>query len=84
MPQDNRRFNGPDDSVSYLKYTKDYVKPYAKLHEEIIDDKQLRKDGRALDEGRSMCMFCMYQTLGVPLAWPFAMIINLTLILQFR
>lgn len=65
MPQDCRRFNGPDDSVSYLKYTKEYVKPYEELHAELLDDKQRRKDGRTLDEGRSMCMFCMYQTLGL-------------------
>lgn len=60
MPQDNRRFNGPEDSVSYLKYTKDNVKPYDELHADLLDDNQLRKDGRTLDEGRSMCMSCMY------------------------
>ncbi|KOB64549.1 mRNA transport regulator 3, partial [Operophtera brumata] len=54
MPQDYRRFNGPDDSVSYLKYTKDYVKPYEELHAALLDGKQRRKDGRTLDEGRSM------------------------------
>lgn len=62
MPQDNRRFNGPDDSVSYMKYTKDYVKRYDELHAELLNDKQLRKDWRLPEEGRSVYMFCMYRT----------------------
>lgn len=59
MPQDYRRFNGPEDSVSYKRFTKDYLKPYNVLYDELLDAKELRQDGRALTEARSMCMFCM-------------------------
>lgn len=59
MPLDYRRFNGPEDSVSYKRFTKDYVKTYSELQSELLDGKGRRKDGRALDEARSMCMFCM-------------------------
>ncbi|XP_026728242.1 exosome complex component MTR3-like isoform X1 [Trichoplusia ni] len=57
MPLDYRRFNGPDDSVSYKRFTKDYLKTYDELYKELLDDKGVRKDGRALSEARSMCMF---------------------------
>lgn len=60
MPLDYRRFNGPEDSVSYKRFTKKYLKTYDELFKELLDDKGVRKDGRALTEARSMCMFCMY------------------------
>lgn len=60
MPLDYRRFNGPEDSISYKRFTKGYLKSYDELHKELLDDKEVRKDGRALSEARSMCMFCMY------------------------
>lgn len=59
MPLDYRRFNGPEDSVSYKRFTKDFLKSYDELYNELIDKNSLRKDGRAMDEARSMCMFCM-------------------------
>ncbi|CAH0402991.1 unnamed protein product [Chilo suppressalis] len=57
MPLDYRRFNGPDDSVSYKRFTDNYLKSYDELYEELIDKNSRRKDGRKLDEARSMCMF---------------------------
>lgn len=60
MPQDYRRFNGPDDSISYKRFTKEYIKTYDELYNELLDDKGRRKDGRELSEARNMCMFCMY------------------------
>ncbi|XP_075985421.1 exosome complex component MTR3-like isoform X2 [Anticarsia gemmatalis] len=54
MPQDYRRFNGPEDSISYKCFTKNYLKTYDELYNELLDDKELRKDGRALSEARSM------------------------------
>ncbi|CAB3229683.1 unnamed protein product [Arctia plantaginis] len=54
MPQDYRRFNGPEDSVSYKRFTKDYLKPYNILNDELLNAKELRQDGRALTEARSM------------------------------
>ncbi|CAH0759892.1 unnamed protein product [Diatraea saccharalis] len=54
MPLDYRRFNGPEDSVSYKRYTNKYYKGYDELYKELVDDKGRRKDGRALDEARSM------------------------------
>lgn len=54
MPLDYRRFNGPEDSVSYKIYTKDYIKPYEERYNELLDENGLRKDGRALNEARSM------------------------------
>lgn len=59
MPLDYRRFNGPEDSVSYKRFTKDYYKTYDQLYKELINENGLRQDGRTLDEARSMCMFCM-------------------------
>lgn len=60
MPLDYRRFNGPEDSIPYKRFTKDFVRSYDELFKELLDDKGVRKDGRALSEARSMCMFCMY------------------------
>lgn len=60
MPLDYRRFNGPEDSISYKRFTKGYLKSYDELYKELLDEKGVRKDGRALSEARSMCMFCMY------------------------
>lgn len=57
MPLDYRRFNGPEDSVSYKRFTKDYFKTYDELHKDLINENGSRKDGRALSEARSMCMF---------------------------
>ncbi|CAH0596995.1 unnamed protein product [Chrysodeixis includens] len=54
MPLDYRRFNGPEDSVSYKRFTKDYLKSYDELYKELLDDNGVRKDGRALSEARSM------------------------------
>ncbi|XP_061724310.1 uncharacterized protein LOC133530416 [Cydia pomonella] len=54
MPLDYRRFNGPEDSVSYKRFTKDYFKTYDELHKDLINEKGSRKDGRALSEARSM------------------------------
>ncbi|CAG5055129.1 unnamed protein product [Parnassius apollo] len=54
MPLDFRRFNGPEDSVSYTRFTQDFLKSYDELHNELINKSNLRKDGRALDEARSM------------------------------
>ncbi|KAL0811914.1 hypothetical protein ABMA28_009326 [Loxostege sticticalis] len=54
MPLDYRRFNGPEDSVSYKRFTKDYLKSYSELYNNLIDEKGRRKDGRALEEARSM------------------------------
>ncbi|KAF9794735.1 hypothetical protein SFRURICE_017425 [Spodoptera frugiperda] len=57
MPLDYRRFNGPEDSIPYKRFTKDFVRSYDELFKELLDDKGVRKDGRALSEARSMCMF---------------------------
>ncbi|XP_013191791.2 exosome complex component MTR3 isoform X1 [Amyelois transitella] len=57
MPLDYRRFNGPEDSVSYKLYTKEYLKTYDEAFKELINEKGIRTDGRALEEARSMCMF---------------------------
>ncbi|KAJ2941307.1 hypothetical protein O0L34_g3506 [Tuta absoluta] len=57
MPLDYRRFNGPDDSISYKRFTKDYLKTYGELYSELLGENDVRKDGRTLDEARSMCMF---------------------------
>ncbi|XP_068624927.1 uncharacterized protein [Battus philenor] len=54
MPLDYRRFNGPEDSVPYKRFTKDFLKSYDEVYRELIGKKGLRKDGRALDEARSM------------------------------
>ncbi|KAL4709344.1 hypothetical protein ACJJTC_007076 [Scirpophaga incertulas] len=54
MPIDYRRFNGPEDSVSYKQYTKNFLKSYEELCNELIDENEHRKDGRALDEARTM------------------------------
>ncbi|KAJ8710109.1 hypothetical protein PYW07_009475 [Mythimna separata] len=54
MPLDYRRFNGPEDSVSYKRFTKGYLKSYDELYKESLDDKGVRKDGRALSEARSL------------------------------
>lgn len=59
MPLDYRRFNGPEDSIPYHRFTKDFLKSYDDLHTDLIDENGSRKDGRALDEARTMCMFCM-------------------------
>lgn len=60
MPLDYRRFNGPDDSVSYKRFTGDYLKSYDELYSELIDENGHRKDGREMEQARTMCMFCMY------------------------
>lgn len=57
MPLDFRRFNGPEDSVSYKIYTKDYLKTYDEQLKDLYDENGKRKDGRELNEARSMCMF---------------------------
>ncbi|XP_026499397.2 polyribonucleotide nucleotidyltransferase-like [Vanessa tameamea] len=57
MPTDYRRFNGPEDSISYNRFTKEYLKSYKDLHKDLIDENGLRKDGRSLDEARSLQMF---------------------------
>ncbi|KAI8432732.1 hypothetical protein MSG28_013692 [Choristoneura fumiferana] len=54
MPLDYRRFNGPEDSVSYKRFTKNYLKTYDELYKELVNESGLRQDGRALDEARSM------------------------------
>ncbi|XP_023944490.2 exosome complex component MTR3 [Bicyclus anynana] len=54
MPLDYKRFNGPEDSVSYKRFTADYLKSYDELHSELIDETGHRKDGRAMDEARPM------------------------------
>lgn len=59
MPLDYRRFNGPDDSTSYKRFTKEYTKSFDELRDELLDKNGKRKDGRALDQARSLCMFCM-------------------------
>lgn len=60
MPQDYRRFNGPEDSIPYQRFTKDFVKTYDEHYAELLDENGKRTDGRALEEARSMCRFCMY------------------------
>lgn len=50
MPLDFRRFTGPEDSISYTKFTEHFVKSYDDLFKEVINEKGLRKDGRALNE----------------------------------
>lgn len=57
MPLDYRRFNGPEDSIPYHRFTKDFLKSYDDLHKDLIDENGSRKDGRALDEARTACMF---------------------------
>ncbi|XP_031767932.2 uncharacterized protein LOC113511097 [Galleria mellonella] len=54
MPLDYRRFNGPEDSIPYKRFTKQYFKTYEQLRDDLINDKGLRQDGRTLDEARSM------------------------------
>ncbi|XP_045455702.1 exosome complex component MTR3-like [Melitaea cinxia] len=57
MPLDYRRFNGPDDSIPYNRFTNEYLKSYNELHSELINENGVRKDGRCLDEARSLCRF---------------------------
>ncbi|XP_028161521.1 exosome complex component MTR3-like isoform X1 [Ostrinia furnacalis] len=57
MPLDYRRFNGPEDSIPYKRFTKNFSKTYSELYSDLLDEKGCRKDGRALEEARSMCMF---------------------------
>ncbi|XP_049880173.1 exosome complex component MTR3-like isoform X2 [Pectinophora gossypiella] len=54
MPLDYRRFNGPEDSIPYKRFTKDYLKTYDELYSDLVGENELRKDGRAMDESRSM------------------------------
>ncbi|XP_059055865.1 exosome complex component MTR3-like [Achroia grisella] len=54
MPLDYRRFNGPEDSISYKCYTKDYLKTYQELHDCLLNDEGQRQDGRAQNESRSL------------------------------
>ncbi|XP_045761990.1 exosome complex component MTR3 isoform X2 [Maniola jurtina] len=54
MPLDYRRFNGPEDSVSYKRFTEDYLKSYDELYSELIDANEHRKDGREIEEARTM------------------------------
>ncbi|XP_034825928.1 exosome complex component MTR3 isoform X2 [Maniola hyperantus] len=54
MPLDYRRFNGPEDSVSYKRFTADYLKSYDELYSELIDANEHRKDGREIEESRTM------------------------------
>ncbi|KAJ0171475.1 hypothetical protein K1T71_013025 [Dendrolimus kikuchii] len=54
MPLDYKRFNGPEDSISYKRFTEDYIKSYDQLYQELIDENGVRKDGRAVDEARKM------------------------------
>lgn len=56
MPLDYKRFNGPEDSVPYKCYTKDFIKNYEELSKELVNKDGKRKDGRALDEVGRMCM----------------------------
>ncbi|XP_038218360.1 exosome complex component MTR3 isoform X1 [Zerene cesonia] len=57
MPLDYRRFNGPEDSISYKRFTSDYLRTYDELLKELLNKNGKRKDGRAMDEARSLCMF---------------------------
>ncbi|VVC99987.1 unnamed protein product, partial [Leptidea sinapis] len=54
MPIDFRRFNGPEDSIPYKAFTSNCVRTYDELYKDLFDDSGKRKDGRALDEMRSM------------------------------
>lgn len=56
MPLDYKRFNGPEDSVSYKTYMKQCVKSYEDLCKELTNEEGKRKDGRSLDEVGAMCM----------------------------
>lgn len=50
MPADSRRFNGPEDSVPYQFYTKNYARRYEELSKQLLNDEDKRKDGRSLVE----------------------------------
>ncbi|GBP34220.1 Exosome complex component MTR3 [Eumeta japonica] len=52
MPLDYKRFNPPEDCVSYKRFTKDSLKSPEQLENEILIKEELRKDGRALSETR--------------------------------
>nr|XP_032523950.1 uncharacterized protein LOC116775209 [Danaus plexippus plexippus] len=54
MPLDYRRFNGPEDSVSYRRFTEDYTKDYKQFLKELIDENGRRKGGREMDEARTL------------------------------
>ncbi|CAH3947173.1 exosome complex component MTR3-like isoform X1 [Pieris brassicae] len=55
MPFDYRRFNGPEDSVSYKRFSEDFLRTYDELYKDLLDENGKRKDGRALNEARSLC-----------------------------
>ncbi|XP_041975295.1 exosome complex component MTR3-like isoform X2 [Aricia agestis] len=54
MPLDYRRFNGPEDSISYKQFSQNNSKNFNELFSDVIDDNGIRKDGRALEEARSL------------------------------
>ncbi|XP_039746668.1 exosome complex component MTR3 [Pararge aegeria] len=54
MPLDYRRFNGPDDSISYQRFNADCLKSYDEVYSGLFDEKGHRKDGREMKEARAM------------------------------
>ncbi|XP_045540312.1 uncharacterized protein LOC106718651 [Papilio machaon] len=56
MPLDYRRFNGPDDSVSYKRFTPDFLKSYDELLCELLEKNNL-KDEQSVDEAQRVCKF---------------------------
>ncbi|XP_013168062.1 PREDICTED: exosome complex component MTR3 [Papilio xuthus] len=56
MPLDYRRFNGPDDSVSYKRFTPDFLKSYEELLGDLLEKNNL-KDEQASDEAQRVCKF---------------------------
>lgn len=59
MPLDYRRFNGPEDSVSYKRFTPDFLKNYDAQLSELLEKNNL-KDEEASEESERACKFCMY------------------------
>ncbi|XP_013149609.1 PREDICTED: exosome complex component MTR3 [Papilio polytes] len=56
MPLDYRRFNGPEDSVSYKRFTPDFLKNYDEQLSELLEKNNL-KDEEASEESERACKF---------------------------
>lgn len=59
MPQDQRRINGPETSISYRFHSKINLKTYEELLRDVFvhPKPQHRNDGRKLDEPRKICKY---------------------------
>ncbi|CAK1543418.1 unnamed protein product [Leptosia nina] len=54
MPLDYRRFNGPEDSVSYKQFSTNFTRSYDELFKGLFDENGKRIDGREFTEARPL------------------------------